>query len=358
MKEEIACICKNEYSYIEDSLNQIVDFKLLKGKKIVLKPNVRSVHGPERSKTTNPSVLESVIKYFQKRCNNEIIVTDSAVIGVDSYKAAKKSGVWETCKKLGVQFIDSRDFGYKIVDIDIEPGTIEVSNIVYENIYLVDIPKLKSTYGVPLSLAVKNLKGLISDKSKLDFHTYGIQKLLCRLAKIIVPDLCIIDGTNALSLDTVVDSDVVISSTNFLGIDKYVTKEVGFNIGCLQYLKDCVTDISKVYKFGDFTPLSDIKLENITLQEFANRFGISIVGTPCSSCLGCLYKAISKSVINKDSIIYAGHCKKEDIVETDKKSIIIGNCAIESVKDNLPSNSVMIKGCPPLISDIKEVLKD
>lgn len=358
MKNEIACLCKNEYSYIENSLDQIVDFKVLEGKKIVLKPNVRSVHGPERSKTTQPSVVESVIKYFQKRCDNEIIVTDSAVIGVDSIESAKKSGIWDVCEKLGVKFIDSREFGYKTVEIDVEPGTIEVSNIVYENIYLVDIPKLKSTYGVPLSLAVKNLKGLISDKSKLDFHTYGIQKLLCRLAKIIVPDLCIIDGTNALSLDTVVDSDVVISSTNFLGIDKYVTKEVGFNLGCLQYLKDCKTDISKVYEYGDFTPLADIKLENITLQEFANRFGISIIGTPCSSCLGCLYKAISKSVINEDSIIYAGHCKKEDIVMSDKKAIIIGNCAIESVKDNLPANSVMIKGCPPLISDIKAVLKD
>lgn len=358
MKEEIACLCKNEYSYIEDSLDKIVDLKKLEGKKIVIKPNVRSVHGPERSKTTHPSVVESVIKYFQRRCNNEIIVTDSAVIGVDSYESAKKSGIWDVCEKLGVKFIDSRDFGYKTIDIDIEPGSIEVSKIVFENIYLVDIPKLKSTYGVPLSLAVKNLKGLISDKSKLDFHTYGIQKLLCRLSKIIVPDLCIIDGTNALSLDTVIESDVIISSTNFLGIDKFVTKGVGFNTGCLQYLKDCTTDISKVYEFGDFTPLADIKLENITLQEFANRFGISIIGTPCSSCLGCLYKAISKSVINNDTIIYSGHCKKEDIVKTDKKSIIIGNCAIESVKDNLPSNSVIIKGCPPLISDIKDVLKN
>ena len=36
MKNEVACLCKNEYSYIENSLDQIVDFKALDGKKLYL----------------------------------------------------------------------------------------------------------------------------------------------------------------------------------------------------------------------------------------------------------------------------------------------------------------------------------
>ena len=339
-------VYRADYDCISFILENLINPNILKKKQILIKPNIRSCHSPNRAKNTNPRTLDCVLKYIKKNYKNDIIVADSSIIGVDTKKSAEVSGIKSVCDKYHVPFYDLRDYGYRRIEIPIAPYFIEISELFFENNYIINMPKLKSTYGFPLSLSAKNLKGIISDQSKFDFHHYGVQQRVSLLNSFIHSDLSIIDGLYSLSLDTVLETNLVIASTNSLSLDYFISNSMGYTEKDMIYLTLAEKQYEVLYSDENIKKeFSSIKLNTVSKDDIKDKFCVSIIGTPCSACSGCIYKAIAKRKKNTSKIIIAGKYK----YPINDDCVFVGNCAIE----NLPSDhGNIVKGCPPQIKDI------
>ena len=337
-------------------LDKIINSVNLGKRKIFIKPNVRSCHSPESAKTTNPKTLSIVLEYLKSHFDNEIIVADGSIIGVDTKKAATAAGILRVCEEYEVPFIDLRECGYRRIEIPIEPYFIEISNLVFDGMYLINMPKLKSTYGFPLSLSAKNLKGVISDRSKLDFHTYGIQERVKLLTSLVQADVSIIDGLYSLSLDTALDTDILIASNNSLALDSFVAKKMGYTVSDMHYLLSDIDNCNiHYYNEKAKNDIESIELHSINKEEVLEKFGVSIIGNPCSACTGCIYKAVAKKNGNTHRNIVAGVYNES----LNGDYYVVGNCAIKQLsKEKCMGKFKTIRGCPPPISEIIRVLNE
>lgn len=343
-------VYRADYDCISFILENLINSNILGNKRILIKPNIRSCHSPNRAKNTNPRTLDCVLKYIRKNYENDIIVADSSIIGVDTKKSAEVSGIKPICDKYKVPFYDLRDYGYKRIEIPISPYFIEISELFFEDNYIINMPKLKSTYGFPLSLSAKNLKGIISDQSKIDFHHYGVQQRVALLNSLIHSDLSIVDGLYSLSLDTVLETNLVIASTNSLTLDYFISNSMGYTEKEMIYLAMAEKQYEVFYSDENTKEeFNSIKLDKVSKDDIKDKFCVSVIGTPCSACSGCIYKAIAKRKKNTSKKIVAGKYK----YPASDDCVFVGNCAIETLSS---THGNIVKGCPPQIKDIIEQL--
>jgi uncharacterized protein (DUF362 family) len=114
------CETTNDISKVIEKIVQDLDnhkiSHLLKDKKVLLKPNLCIDHPPEKGATTQPLVLEAIIKIV-KDYNSKIIIGDGPAIGVKG-NVLQKTGVAEICKKYDIPFINFNSEEGKLLKLD------------------------------------------------------------------------------------------------------------------------------------------------------------------------------------------------------------------------------------------------
>jgi len=353
----IICYSSLNENDVFNAINSVIVPTDLINKTIFIKPNIRSAHKYEEGKNTSPFTLEKIIKYFKYNYNNKIIVSDSSIIGIDTMEAALVSGIYNVCKKYFVEFIDIKRNKFIEHKIEIPPYEIEITSII-ENAYIVNVPKLKTTYAVPLSLSIKNLKGLLSDKSKKEFHKYGVNELLIELSKLVKSNISIIDADIALSLDTPINSKMIITTNGFEESDIYIAQKLGLNLNNIRYLDkiNCNFQHSKIEEkyFNIRDCLKDIGLKSVVPAKYFKEKNINIIGKPCSGCMGCISKAIEKIKFTEAINIVTGFNnsnEKINKINNTFKTIAVGNCSSMYISNR-------VTGCPPMISEIINLLRE
>jgi uncharacterized protein (DUF362 family) len=342
--------------------------KIEKSKEIWIKPNITGEELPERGKTSQPSVLKALIdillKFKSKDC---IFVADSSVIGCDTISAARCSGILDACKEKGVKFIDLRGLDYKKVSVNNYCGvkTIDISvPFLEEDNFLINLAKLKSTYGSPVGFTLKNAKGVISDKSKLKFHIKSVQDCLCDLALSLNWDISILEGfpiselgvPNGIGPFGIANSSILLDYLMCLivGIDPTI-------VGHIDKLADKIKARQELMLSKDINELrltcKPLIYSKNWLEKIAQENGIEIInGSPCSGCIESFAKTLkvfdSENLEKRKhiSILIGSKLKKKC---SDKTCICIGNCAISAFK----SAKYKAVGCPPTIDSMKSEIK-
>jgi hypothetical protein len=77
--------------------------------------------------------------------------------------------------------------------------TMEVSRTILETDFLISLPVLKGHCQTAMTCALKNMKGVLSDRSKRLFHTLGLNRPIAALNKVRAADLIIVDSSTATS---------------------------------------------------------------------------------------------------------------------------------------------------------------
>ena len=122
----------------------------------------------------------------------DITILEGSWVGASTREAFRKLGYEDIAYTYGIRLIDTKtDIFEKHKYGDIE---IEISKTAFDMDYLIDVPVLKGHCQTKVTGALKNLKGIISDKEKRRFHSMGLHKPIAYLNKIIKADLCIVDG--------------------------------------------------------------------------------------------------------------------------------------------------------------------
>jgi len=171
------------------------------GQKVLLKPNLLRAFTPEKCVTTHPVLLEAVCRVLKDHSINQIDISDSPALG-SLNAVAHKAGYSPLIKKYGVKFVPLAN----PVSFESEENIphLKIAGNLQDYDHLINLPKFKSHCQMTLTLAIKNLFGLVIGKRKPILHCLvnndkvKFGRMLVDIAKHVNPSLTIVDGIWAM----------------------------------------------------------------------------------------------------------------------------------------------------------------
>ncbi len=140
-----------------------------KGKRVLLKPNVLSDAPVEKAITTNPMVLQCMVRLLQEQGAKEILVGDSPGLQ-GSHFTPKTCGVSKVCEETGATWVDfTKDTREQ--EIPFTGGMRLPFPKVFDEVDLIiTLPKLKTHKLMYATGALKNQFGLVPGLNKSKSH--------------------------------------------------------------------------------------------------------------------------------------------------------------------------------------------
>ena len=182
-----------------------VDLSPVRGRSVLLKPNVGRVAGPRSGVVTNPEVVAAAIDAFRE-AEAEVAIGESPIVGVDVQEAFAVAGIADVAGKRDCPLIDMDR--RPCVKMPVPEGraiqSLKVCAEATEFDFVVSIPVMKRHMHTGATLAVKNMKGCLWRRSKVELHMLPavagseekpLNIAIADMASVIRPELAIVDGT-------------------------------------------------------------------------------------------------------------------------------------------------------------------
>ena len=163
------------------------------GQVVVVKPNIGWDRAPEFGANTHPGLVANIVKDCVAAGAREVFVFDNTC---DNWRRAyATSGIERAARDAGATVITGNSEGnYK--DVTIPRGRSLRAAKVHEKILecdvLINVPILKHHDGAQISIAMKNLMGIVWDRRW--WHNNNLDQCIADMVTYRKPDLNIIDG--------------------------------------------------------------------------------------------------------------------------------------------------------------------
>ena len=168
-----------------------------KGQKVVVKPNIGWNVPPERAANTNPRLVRRIVEHCLQAGAKEVYVFDHTCDAWrDSYRA---SGIEQAVKDAGGKLAPGNSESY-FQTVAIPNGRrlrrTQEHELVLEADVFINVPVLKSHGGARLSVAMKNLMGVVWDRG--EWHSNDLHQCIADFATYRKPDLNVVDAWNVM----------------------------------------------------------------------------------------------------------------------------------------------------------------
>jgi uncharacterized protein (DUF362 family) len=214
------------------------------GSRVVVKPNICiAYHTYEYAATTNPWVVGALVKLALEAGARSVRVMDYP-FGGTAEEAYTRSGIAEQVQAAGGEMVVMKRFGYRDTEIPQGKGLHEAR--IYDEVLdadvLINVPIAKDHSLTRLTLGMKNLMGVIYDRSKIHIDP---GQYLADLNSRVRPQLTVIDAVRILmdngptggSLEDVKQMDTVIASTDVVATDSFAATLFGMHADELAYIR-------------------------------------------------------------------------------------------------------------------------
>ncbi|HIJ73204.1 MAG TPA: DUF362 domain-containing protein [Candidatus Hydrogenedentes bacterium] len=360
------------YDNTRNALEKI-DLAPATGKSVLLKPNAGRNVEPEKGVTTHPQVVAAAIDAFTK-AGARVAVGESPIIGVDTLEAFAHCGIAAVAQERNCPLIDMD--ARRCVKMQIPDGiairTLKVCREILEFDIIVSMPVMKMHMHTGVTLAVKNMKGGLWRRSKVDLHMLPplpgndaktLDIAIADMASVLRPHLAIIDGTIGMeglgpSAGAPKRMDVVLAGIDAFAADAVACELMGVSARDIPHLQIGagrgygVIDPRKIRvapdNWKDARSPFELPPENLSI-EFP---GVTVLDKQsCSACQSTLLLFLRRY---GDDLFGESPEKAQIRVAIGKghkslppHTLCIGNCTAE-FKDGRP----YIAGCPPVASEI------
>lgn len=304
-----------------------------------------------------PRAIADIVKDMGARP----VIAESSAVGVDSEKVIEASG-----------YKDLREMGYEVInlkktphlDIPTENGkifdTVECWELVQQADVIISVPKLKTHDQTEMTCAIKNLKGLLTDKWKKLEHQKGLFESVVDLLTAIRPKLAVVDAIVCQEglgpiFGKPVEIDLILAGKDLVAVDSTCAQLIGYDPG-----ETLLTVNAAARGLGVMDP-KEIEVIGEPLDTVKRRFLRAIEDDPVQvddfhlihgevTCTGCRNTVMSALIDmrNADQLEYlsgitvltGGAPLPEDV--TRENIVTVGKCMPKESRTERH-----VKGCPP-----------
>jgi uncharacterized protein (DUF362 family) len=337
---------------------------------VALKPNIVTGRLSGQGVTTNPRVVEALIKLALEAGARRILVVEGSGYGSPTGEAFVLSGIREAAERNGAEVVDVDED--ELVEVEVPDPLVlrrvSVSKRFYEADVRVNVPVMKTHDQMLMTLGMKNLKGVIPKPQKRLFHRVGLAKAVLDLNKAVPVDLTVVDAVHAMeglgpSFGDIVEMGVVMASTDVYSLDVVGSRVMGFSPMEVEYLKlaseqglvslegagievvgDDIGTVSRAFK----RPPIELKPQK----------GVTIIEKgACSACRGTIrsvfYDLEQMGLLAevRDLIIVVGP-QAEMPQSLGRRPLVMGTCL-----RGLEGEGRYVLGCPPNNDKMIEAIK-
>ncbi|MHB9099377.1 MAG: DUF362 domain-containing protein [Syntrophales bacterium] len=247
----------------------------LRGKRVLVKPNVLRATKPEEGVTTHPAVLRAVVEAVEVMGPASIIVGDNP--GLTCYGANeesfRRSGLMDAAKG----YYQNIGNDSQRVDFNsVFAPTVSLSRAVLEADIVISLPKFKTHGLTVLTGAIKNSYGFLPGAQKARLHAATgspecFQEMLVDVFRLRVPDLFIVDAVvgmegNGPASPDLRDIGLILASDNGVAMDAVIAAMMGCEPGRLLFLRRAKErglgdyDLGTIGVIGELRTLPGFKL--------------------------------------------------------------------------------------------------
>ncbi|RZN40561.1 MAG: DUF362 domain-containing protein [Methanophagales archaeon ANME-1-THS] len=335
----------------------------------LLKPNIVIPVKPASAIITHPAVVEAVVAVLEENGFEDIVVGEGAGLGADESEIFEVAG-YTKLERRGVRLVNLNKA--ERVEINWKYGRLRVPKIVAEADLYVNLPKMKTHGQTVVTLSLKNQKGILSHADKMRFHKWGLHEPLVELAKVVKPDLIVVDALEAMEGEGPLRGKkkkvgALVIGTNLLETDIACCELMGINPNEVEHLtigmREDIGAANPHLIAGSDALKTSFKRANAA---YGNILKVYSWRNPyaCSMCIDSFTLAVKSALRDPKywltflpKFAYLALFKRIDIIQgfhahiPDKhgRIICLGDCTKELAKKN---NSRYVKGCPPTSEEI------
>lgn len=341
------------------------------GMRVMIKPNmVAPPTSADAGACTSPLVCQAVADAV-KELGARPIIAESSARGADTEAAYRIMG-YDTLRAQGYEVVDLKQD--KTVQVALAGGRVLTEITTFELVTQMDaiisVPILKTHDQGQITLALKNLKGLVTDGDKRRIHQIGMFDGAVDLVSHFKPVFAVVDaivGQEGMGplLGLPVDLGLVLAGRDLVAVDAIAGRIMGF---APEEVPITVTAANRGLGTMDE---AEIEVTGESVATVARRFvraeedhridaeGIAIVHSE-GTCTGCRNGLLSSLFdMRADGLLARAHGLTVVAGPTPLPAGIpqeflvgIGSCALPEAR-SLPN---YVRGCPPNNVDIIRVL--
>ena len=321
-------------------------------KRIGLKPNLVVSRPASEGATTHPEIAAGLIVYLKKNGFNNIAILEGAWTGDSTTRAFTACGYSALAKKAGVELIDTQKDNCQFIDCMGEK--IEICNSALAIDFMINLPVLKGHCQTRLTCALKNNKGVISDKEKRRFHSLGLHKPIAHLNTAVRNDFIVVDGICG-DLDFEEGGNPVYGGRIFAArdpvlCDAWAAQLIGYSLSDIPYIG--LAEKLGVGKCGpikvkELNKNSQAPLPPKPQGKVRQLSGFITEESACSACYASLVHALARLDSTKRKLL--GQICIGQGFKGKKGKIGIGQCTA--------AFSASCAGCPPTGAEILAFLR-
>ncbi len=334
------------------------------GDTVLLKPNLHSTQPYTTGSTTNPYIVEALIKWVRGRGAREIIVGDSPFYKLpEPEKCFTDTGMGSAVERAGARWVMFGNHGFEIFrDLPGPLPEMGISEFVLNCDKLINIAVMKTHCDCLVTLGMKNLKGCIRDKDKAEAHRIDINRAIVEINGLIKPHLTIVDGTVGMegvgpAGGTPVNCDLLLAGRDIVAVDsvagylmgiepeEVMTTKLGYEAGLGEMNLDRIEVIGEEIEGMKM----HWKRPDTVIAEKFPWLNVRNRGA-CSGCNINFFKVLNE--LDGEG----KEAKRKTIVmgqdtPVEKRSALIGKCTSPFWKDY-----DHLGGCPPKTESIKKFI--
>jgi uncharacterized protein (DUF362 family) len=330
------------------------------GDRVLLKPNLNGVEG-----CTDIALTESLIQMLLDGGAGEVFIAESTFGDARMTEMLfAKTGYAALAEEYSIRLLNLNRS--EIVRVKVPRPlvleTVSLAREVFEADKIINLPNMKVHYATAVTIALKNLKGLLVGDEKKHFHEVGLDRAICDLNSVVRPALNIVDAISCMERmgprgGDIVNLNLLIAGDDPAAVDSVGCAVMGFDVSEVKHLALYVAanavDLDDVEVLGETIdsvrrPFKKAVLENILPKVF------TVHNTnACSACMNALLLSCSLlPETPEDAVdVFLGKMHEGAAAPAGLK-VAFGNCC----RSALPAD-IRIPGCPPYPFTLAERLK-
>ncbi|MBS7634183.1 DUF362 domain-containing protein [Candidatus Bathyarchaeota archaeon] len=354
-----------------------------KGDKVFIKPNIVDGAPFITGEVVQLETIEVLVKESFNAGASEVLIGETP-----TYRKPTETIIsyMRLAKETGAKFLELNNYPFTEVNVE-NPcffNKVRLSSLLLESDVFINVPTLKTHLSCGVTLAIKNMYGLISPEDRILYHSINrVEEAIVDLYKARRADLIVVDGTyttlhlGARPLEDFKETfrlNLTIAGFDPVAVETISAKILGVDPSSLRYLKWAeedglgTMDLNRIEILGvpfeeayfgkavDIVKYINNRMENLRIINFG-------------ACTGCLQ--MPTSIMRMSRILQSASKDKRIIcvigpkikVDELKKSlrgneiiILCGYCAAPTFYNELDGH--FVPGCPPQPEDLQRKIRE